>query len=127
MVKAYFDFDTERNAFEMRVQGHADFAELGKDPVCAGASVLAFTAAQVIDLIDRNQLLEEPVIRISGGNVRLVCRPNEKSFCRAQTVFLFAQIGMQLLEAAYPGHVSVKMFAAADAEAIKDSSTSRTD
>ena len=71
MVKAYFDFDAEKNAFEMRVQGHADFAELGKDPVCAGASVLAFTAAQVIDIIDRNQLLEESVIRISGGNVRL--------------------------------------------------------
>ena len=97
MVKAYFDFDAEKNAFEMRVQGHADFAELGKDPVCAGASVLAFTAAQVIDLIDRNQLLEESTIRISEGNVRLECRPTEKSFCRVQTVFLFAQIGMQSL------------------------------
>ncbi len=127
MVKAYFNFDTERNAFEMRVQGHADFAELGKDPVCAGASVLAFTAAQVVDLIDREQLLEEPVIRISGGNVRLECRPNGASFCRVQTIFLFTQIGMQLLEAAYPGHVSVTMFAAAEAEAIEGSSTSRTD
>ena len=38
-----------------------------------------------------------------------------------------SQVGMLLLAGAYPEHAAVKTFAAAEAEAIKDSSTSRTD
>jgi len=126
MVKAWFD--NKDGTLEMRVQGHAGFAEIGKDPVCAGASVLAMAAAQCIDWMGGHDCMEEPPkIHVAGGNVRVTCRPKEDYFPQVFTVMEVAQVGMLLLEGAYPEHAAVKTFAAAEAEAIKDSSTSRTD
>ena len=128
MVKAIFTFDTMQGIIEMRVQGHADFDELGKDPVCAGASVLAFTAAQCIDCIDQKHGFEEkPVIHIAGGNVRVQCRPRDGFFAETMMVFNVISVGMQLLANKYPDHVRLIPFEAAEADSIKDSSTSRTD
>lgn len=126
MVKAWFD--RKDGTLEMRVQGHAGFAEIGKDPVCAGASVLAMAAAQYIDGMDDQDCMEEtPKIHVTGGNVRVTCRPKEEFYPQALTVMEVAQVGMLLLAGAYPEHAAVKTFAAAEAEAIEGSSTSRTD
>ena len=108
MVKAVFTQPTDES-FEMRVIGHAGFAEAGRDPVCAGASVLAFTAAQCIDTM-REQLQKKPVIRISGGNVRVIAKPKPEYRANVKQVFLIAQVGYALLQEAYPGSVEVTLF-----------------
>lgn len=121
-------FQEENGALEMRVQGHASFAKAGMDPVCAGASVLALTVAQCVDSIaEHGGTKEKPTIRVSGGNVRVRCEPTEECMGQLLIVYQTAQVGMLLLAGAYPRHASVKTFAAAQAEAIEDSSTSRTD
>ena len=96
-------------SYEMRVVGHAGFAEAGSDPVCAGASVLAFTAAQCIDSM-RGKLQKKPTIRISGGNVRVIAKPKPEYAVYVKQVFLVAQVGYALLQEAHPGSVEVTLF-----------------
>jgi len=128
MVKASFNYDREAGTMEMRMQGHADFAKLGKDPVCAGASVVGITLAQCVDMLNEIGAMEEkPTIRISGGNVRVQCMPRPEHLGTVTAVFWEAQVGMRLLAAAYPENASVTTFETADADSIKESSTSRTE
>lgn len=128
MIRAIFDCNRETGKLEMRVHGHANFAKLGKDPVCAGASVLALSAAQCIDLMEKaGNLQNEAVFRIDNGNVRVKCLPKPEYFDEALIVFHVAHVGMELLAAAYPENAEVKVIGAAKADSIKESSTSRTD
>lgn len=107
MTTAYF-YD-HGNALEMRVQGHTGFAEMGKDPVCAGASVLAMTAAQCIAAMG-DRLKKKPKIHISGGNVRVVAKPKPAYYPEAKHVMYMAEVGFQLLSESYPDHVRLISF-----------------
>ena len=128
MVSAVFDVNPEIGRLEMRFHGHAGFAEMGKDPVCAGASVLAMAAAQCIDgMGDQGCMEEAPKIHVAGGNVRVTCRPKEAFYPQALTVMAVAHVGMVMLEEAYPGYAEVKVIGPAEAVSIEGSSTSRTD
>ena len=128
MVRAIFEINRETGRIEMRVHGHAGFAEMGKDPVCAGASVLAMTFAQCIEWMgDAGRLKKDPRIQVCGGNVRVKCYPEPEYFGEAVVTVNVAMVGMQMLAEAYPEHVEVKVIGAAEAESIKESSTSRTD
>lgn len=95
------------NAIEMRVNGHANFADLGRDPVCAGASVLAMTVAQCIDLMAKAGSLDDVKIKIGDGNVRVVAKPKEDAIKEAMDFFHVAAIGFQLLQESYPEHVKL--------------------
>ena len=128
MVRAIFDVNPEIGRLEMRFHGHAGFAEMGKDPVCAGASVLAMAAAQCIELMGQaGRLRMEPRVTVSGGNVRVVCNPKPERFDEAALIFSVAHVGMAMLEEAYPGYAEVKVIGPAEAVSIEGSSTSRTD
>lgn len=128
MVRAIFDVNPEIGRLEMRFHGHAGFAEIGKDPVCAGASVLAMAAAQCIELMDGHDCMEEtPKIHVAGGNVRVTCRPKEEFYPQALAVMEVAHVGMKMLEETYPGYAEVKVIGPAEAVSIEGSSTSRTD
>ena len=48
MVKATFQHITGPRAYVAQVKGHAGFDELGKDVVCAGASMYAMGLAQCV-------------------------------------------------------------------------------
>lgn len=109
MTRAVFREIPKMGAIEMRVQGHAGFAQMGKDPVCAGASVLAFTAAQCIQAMG-DRLEKKPHITIRGGNVRVVARPKKEHYAEAMHVFYVAEVGFQLLQESYPGHIELTPF-----------------
>lgn len=109
MTTAIFREIPDAGAIEMRVQGHTGFAEHGSDPVCAGASVLAFTAAQCIMAMG-NKLCKEPTVTISGGNVRVVAKPRPEYYPEAMHIFYVAEVGFQILGESYPDHVTLNPF-----------------
>ena len=48
------------------VTGHAGFAAMGQDIVCAAASILVYTAAELaLDMARRGQLRQPPVLKPS--------------------------------------------------------------
>ena len=109
MISVRFEENKERRVLSMEVRGHADFAELGKDPVCAGASILAVTAAQCVKSMEEaGRLRKKAHIVIRGGRVLVTAKPKEERFDEARLLFWAAETGLRLLSEAYPGHIKVK-------------------
>ncbi len=116
MTTAIFREIPGSDAIEMRVQGHTGFAEMGKDPVCAGASVLAFTAASCIQAMGK-RLQKTPKVTISGGNVRVVAKPRPEYRAEAMHIFYVTQVGFQLLSESYPNNVTLRSFIQSEQDA----------
>ena len=109
MITASFEQDRKQGFLSMEVRGHAGFDALGKDPVCAGASVLAMTAAQCVKTMEQaGRLRKKAHIVIRGGRVLVTAKPREESFDEARLLFWAAETGLRLLSEAYPKNVQVK-------------------
>ncbi len=109
MVKVRFERDREKGVFAMELMGHAGFGELGKDPVCAGASVLAMTAAQCVKSMEEaGRLRKRARIRIRNGRVLIVASPREDAAAETEQLFWVAETGLRLLAEAHPGYVEVE-------------------
>lgn len=105
-------FKTEGDALIMDMKGHASFAEMGKDPVCAGASILAMTVAQCIrNMGDERKFQKRPTIRIQNGRVLVVCKPKPAYYAEALHIYYMGETGMHLLAESYPDNVSLTPFA----------------
>ena len=127
MTTAKFKLELESGSIIMDVRGHAGFAEIGKDPVCAGASVLAMTVAQCVHEMGKHgKLKKKPNIRVKNGHVTVVAKPEPEYFHEALQLFWVGQVGFQLLEESYPESVAlsaIETVAKADSINTKESST----
>ena len=109
MIEARVEQDREKGTFIMELIGHAGFGELGKDPVCAGASVLAMTAAQCVKTMEEaGRLRKKAHIRIRNGSVLVVAWPKEESRGNTEQLFWVTETGMRLLAEAYPENVKMR-------------------
>ena len=96
---------TEGEELSLRVEGHAEYAEPGKDIVCASASILAQIVAYDVDLLDRFNAYKEPaVIRLERGSAEITCIPTDASR-HIRDTYLFAGKGFDLLAQNYPQYV----------------------
>ena len=110
MISVSFEQDGEKGVISMECRGHAGFAELGKDPVCAGASVLAMTLAQCVKSMEEaGRLRKKAHIVVRGGRVLVTVKPREEFLPETRHLFWAAETGMRLLAGAYPENISVKM------------------
>lgn len=115
MTTAKFECSRESGFLKMEVKGHAGFAELGKDPVCAGASVLAMTVAQCVESMHAaGQLDKKPRTLIRNGRVSVTVKPKPSFFDAALHVFWVGQTGMLLLATAYPDNIKLEPFIASE-------------
>ena len=97
---------TEGKNLALKVEGHAGYAEIGKDIVCASASILAYTMAQCVrDAEMEGNLVAPPKIVLEGGEAFILCEPTEDSLPDMENVFLFARKGYELLAHNYPQYV----------------------
>ena len=129
MVKATFEHLADRGVYIAQVRGHANFDELGKDVVCAGASMYAMGLAQCVLLMrEEGKLIKTPTLKVGNGEVFVVAKPKPEHEEELRHYFAMAQVGYRLLEAAYPKNVSLKSYEAAmPAASDTDSSTLRTE
>lgn len=111
MVKATFQHIRAHEAYIAEVRGHAGFDELGKDVVCAGASMYAMGLAQcVLQMRQAGKLQKIPSVKIKNGEVFVVAKPKREYEAELRHYFYMAQVGFRLLETAYPDHVSLKLY-----------------
>ena len=113
MTKATFQHIRAQNAYVCEVKGHAGFDELGKDVVCAGASMYAMGLAQtVLQMRQAGKLQKIPNVRVKNGEVFIVAKPKPEHEAELRHYFYMAQVGFYLLQQAYPDHLSLKMYEA---------------
>ena len=100
-------FTESGNTLSLRLEGHAEYAEHGRDIVCASCSILAYTVAQfVMEAENKGDLASPPQIDLESGNTIISCEPNnEDAFLAIKYMYIFAKVGYLLLEQNYPQYV----------------------
>lgn len=71
MLTVTFSKNSDDIYYEVRIEGHAEYAEMGQDIVCAGISALFFnTATSIVELTpDEVELWQEEENEISGFRI----------------------------------------------------------
>ena len=104
MLKVTFTESGQK--LSLRLVGHAEYAEHGKDIVCASASILASTVAYEVELIDRLGGLKEPaVVKVESGDTEITCVPTDEKLHIVKLLYDFASTGLCLLAGNYPQYV----------------------
>ena len=109
MIKVTYTYDKDRRECALLVKGHAGQAEIGKDIVCASASILAYTIAQVVKAMESHgDLVEPPTLDLGGGDTTIKCRAKDDYlFSEMMQYFFVAKAGYHLLAHNYPEYVQL--------------------
>ena len=95
-------FTEKGRNLSLRVEGHAGYAEPGKDIICASASILAITLASIIDSFDD----VESAINLESGDATIECEcEDNETFVKVANAYHYTQIGYALLAQKYPQYV----------------------
>lgn len=106
MVRA--KYTAEENTHTLTVVGHANYAEYGKDIVCAGISALV---QALIGWIEENYWKAECItIEPKEGEVVISCEGGEE----LAAVFYMTAIGLGQIAYSYPDHVEIEIIGIAD-------------
>jgi uncharacterized protein YsxB (DUF464 family) len=107
MIKVKYAYDKDKRECSLLVKGHAGQAEKGKDIICASASILAYTIAQVIKAMEHHgDLAETPILELNEGDATIVCRAKDDFlFSEMMQDFFVIRTGYMLLAHNYPQFV----------------------
>jgi uncharacterized protein YsxB (DUF464 family) len=109
MIKVKYTYDRDKRECSLTVKGHAGQADVGHDIICASASILAYTIAQVIKSMEHHgDLIEHPTIELESGDATIVCRANDDYiFSEMMQSFFVIRTGYALLAHNYPQYVQI--------------------
>ena len=114
MIKAKLT-ETKTGTISLSIKGHAGAAEVGQDIVCASASILAYTVAQLVkDYGNSDMLNKKLTIMIKKGSTTVTCSPKKEYYDEVKHSFFVVQTGLNLLAHNYPQYVELEMFGQAE-------------
>lgn len=103
--------ENETGRICLSVIGHANVADVGKDIICASASMLAYTIAQMVqDYYEMGALMCPPKIILKSGRSNVTCIPKKDYYEEVRYAYLVVQTGLNLLARNYPEYVSLTCF-----------------
>ena len=116
MITASLRLNDKKRYLRLKVKGHAGQADIGHDIICASASILAYTVAQVVSDMNKKGLFEnEPVIILNDGNATITCLcKTEEGYAEALNAYYVAMVGYQLLAHNYPQYVDIHIVGKAE-------------
>ena len=116
MISINIILDKKSRYLELSVKGHAGSDVHGHDLVCASVSILTYTVAQTVNVMEERHLLAEgPRISLKNGDAEISCECKPSSFNEMAKAFKFAMTGYSLLVHNYPQFVELNV----NGEAIK--------
>ena len=109
MIKVNIGYRTDERECSLRVEGHAGHGDVGHDLVCASASILAYTIAQIVKAMDAHKdFAEPPVIKLESGDAEVLCRAKDDYiFAEIVQDFFVIKTGYELLAHNYPQYVEM--------------------
>ena len=110
MIKVKFRTHDATRYLRLTVEGHAGSDTIGHDLVCAMASILTYTVAQMVQAMEHHGDLEgKPCIDLKKGDAAIIFRcKNDDVYAEARHTFLVAETGYRLLAHNYPQYVEQK-------------------
>lgn len=111
MISVSLKICDKKRYLRLKVKGHAKQADIGQDIVCASASILTYTVAQIVTDMKKKELLEtEPTVILDSGNATVTCIcKTESAYAEAFSAFYVAMVGYQLLAHNYPQFVELNI------------------
>lgn len=91
--------------FSIKASGHAEYAPMGQDIVCAGVSTLIQTLALCI-LGYAHGLSENPKIEI-GEKTIISCRPKKEREREISLLYWYCICGLDALAQQYPKNIGI--------------------
>ena len=110
MITVNVSIDRDKRECSLTVKGHAGQADIGKDIICASASILAFTAAQVLKIMDEEggEFSQHPTLDLQNGDTAVsCCADDDTTFLQVAQTFFTIAMGYKLLAHNYPQYVEV--------------------
>lgn len=110
MIKVKFRTHDATRYLRLTVEGHAGSDDHGHDLVCASASILSYTVAQIVQTMEHHgDLKGKPCIELNEGNASIILRcKNDDIYAEARHTFFVAETGYSLLAHNFPQYVEVK-------------------
>ncbi len=107
MIDATYSCNSRTREISLTVKGHAGYAEHGQDIVCASASILAYSAAQIIAIAESNGEIEgETIIKLDSGDTEIYCKARQDvTFSELATMLQMLHAGFLLLSHNFPENV----------------------
>ena len=116
MIKA--SIGAREDELWLNMYGHAEGGAYGHDLICAAATTLVYTLAQVVTNMDeRGELKEAPVIHIAQGEALINFRPREPE--RGRITMEVLQAGLGCLAHNYPQNISLYFIGSCDSREHK--------
>ena len=111
MIDVTIKRDDSTRYIRLVIKGHAGQADIGHDIVCASASILAYTVAQIVKAMEHHgDLKGKPIIELGSGDATIALRAkNDDIFAEACHTIFVAQTGYTLLEHNYPQYVRLRV------------------
>ena len=109
MLTVTFTYNRDKRKASLCLKGHAGQADIGRDIVCASASILAYTVAQIVKAMDSHKDLEDaPTISLENGDAIVSCRAKDDYlYSEVLHTFFVVQTGYALLAHNYPQYVQI--------------------
>ena len=112
MITVSIRNNANRRYLRLNVEGHAGQAEIGQDIVCASASILAYTVAQIVKDVEAHDSMAfvvKPKIKLDSGSATITCRCNtDVAYFEVFNALSVARVGYLLLAHNYPQYVELK-------------------
>ncbi len=111
MISVSLIVNDKNRSLRLKVKGHAGQAIFGQDIVCASASILTYTVAQIVtDMAGKGLLETEPTIILDSGDATVECiSKDDTAYSEALNGYYVAMVGYQLLAHNYPQFVELKI------------------
>ena len=104
-------FNQKDNNLILKIKGHAGQADIGHDIVCASASILAYTVAQLVKVAEaQGDLKKAPQVKLDSGDAVISCEPIDEARNGLLSAYMFAEVGYNLLAHNFPQYVELKTF-----------------
>ena len=109
MIKVKIRTHDTTRYLRLTVDGHAGSDANGHDLVCASASILAYTFAQVIQAMEHHgDLKGKPRIEMNEGDASIILRcKNDAIYAEAKHTLFVIKTGYALLAHNYPQFVEL--------------------
>lgn len=96
-------YSKSRGSIHLLILGHAGAAPRGKDPICAGVSALACTAAQAVtDLYRQGMLRCKPRVILEDGYAVVIATPRAEYLGEVMLTYWVVQTGLAVIAANFP-------------------------
>lgn len=90
----------------LQIEGHAGYAEKGKDIVCSAVSILFYTLGRCLS--ENEYMLKDSIVNDDDGNGYIMAKPKDKFIPTVKTFFYVTLEGFKSIAETYPDYVVLK-------------------